>query len=56
MVKVIDNSDQSPLFLKKMFPLLVILGWAITWVPGSWGEAGSGESFLLVCPQTGMEQ
>lgn len=24
-----DNSDQNPLFLKKMFPLLVILGWEI---------------------------
>lgn len=24
-----DNSDQSHLFLKKMFPLLVILGWEI---------------------------
>lgn len=24
-----DNSDQSPLFLKKKFPLLVILGWEI---------------------------
>lgn len=24
-----DNSDQSHMFLKKMFPLLVILGWEI---------------------------
>lgn len=37
-----DNSDQSPLLLKKMFLLLVILGWAITW--------GRGRALLLILP------
>lgn len=32
-----DSSDQNPLFLKKMFPLLVFLGWEIRQ-----GGVGSG--------------
>lgn len=47
-----DNSDQSHMFLKKMFPLLVILGWEIR---QGGVESGGGVGFLLFCPQTGME-
>lgn len=38
-----DSSDQSPLFLKKMFPLLVFLGWEIRQ-----GGVGSGGGWLPI--------